>query len=221
MATSQYRDPRWSAFRQDAILLANNECSQCGKHQSEKVVLQVHHIEYLKGKHVWDTPHDRCKVLCRGCHAKEHGIIQPSSSFELIGEDDLGDISGNCDCCGTGIRFVFFIFHKKWGTIGVGTDCCDRLTETNIATESRKRAEKRKRFVSSRRWTIHSNGNEKIIQDSFRVLVFKKGQQYMLKIGEKRGSVEFPSIVAAKARAFDCIEQKLSRRKSSVDDEEA
>jgi hypothetical protein len=91
-----------------------------------------------------------------GCHAREHGKIMPDSDWELSYEDDLGGLEGTCDKCGTELRYVFYIWHKLWGSLAVGTNCCDKLTGTTDASEyTNKRITTQKRcnnFVRSKKW---------------------------------------------------------------------
>jgi hypothetical protein len=79
----------------------------------------------------------------------------PRSGWEHFGDyDDLGGLDGTCELCGTSIRYVFLVYHAKWGTMEVGEICCDHLTSTVFAAERmdarRKLIERRKRFASAK-----------------------------------------------------------------------
>lgn len=58
----------WAALRQQAIDRDGTQCVQCGSSKN----INVHHIRYRQT--FWDTLLEDLKVLCRKCHAKEHGI---------------------------------------------------------------------------------------------------------------------------------------------------
>ena len=89
------------------------KCTKCGREKPE-VVLQVHHKEYQSGNPPWGYSTGMCETLCKGCHAREHGEIRPNEGWDLNYQEDLGGLNGECECCGTSIRYVFFIHHKHW-----------------------------------------------------------------------------------------------------------
>lgn len=146
-----YRNSQWDEYRRKVIILDGSICSACKRSEANGVVLQVHHKSYITGLAPWEYPFHMCETLCKGCHAAEHGIIPPKFGWEYLGHDDLGDLIGTCECCGSALRHSFLIQHTKWGTMEVGTVCCDNLTSSEIATnliESQRRYNDRlKRFV--------------------------------------------------------------------------
>ncbi|WP_310541591.1 recombinase family protein [Phenylobacterium sp.] len=79
-----------------------------------------------------------------------------------MGHSDLEDLIGTCELCGTSIRHVFFVQHPNWPSMEVGEQCCDHITCSEAASshmESMRRfSERRKRFVSSPRWTKTVSG---------------------------------------------------------------
>lgn len=83
-----------------------HRCLNCER-PSNKVILQVHHEIYIPNKAPWDYSLSDCRTLCKRCHAKEHGIIEPDKGWSLISIDDLGDIAGLCERqnCGKNIRY--------------------------------------------------------------------------------------------------------------------
>ena len=165
----QYKNSLWEEFRESVLDSDNYKCVTCGRGASE-VILQVHHKRYIHGRKPWEYETKECITLCKGCHAREHGIIQPKVGWEYIGDEDLEDLIGKCENCGSNIRYVFYVYHKDWGTIGVGTNCCDMLTDSVIASnqiESSKRYEgRKKRFIDSKRWKF-LNGIYKIKHGNF------------------------------------------------------
>ena len=131
-----YRHADWLRFRSEVIKLHGGRCARCLRSSdADAVVLQVHHKAYVRGRKPWEYGHTECEALCKGCHAVEHGLITPQSGWQLLGSDDLGDLIGNCELCSTELRYIYAIYHEAWGAMAVGTDCCDRLTETTTASE--------------------------------------------------------------------------------------
>ncbi|MFN3195275.1 MAG: HNH endonuclease [Chlorobiota bacterium] len=119
---SDYLKKEWKKFRESVIESDGGKCVQCGRGEDE-AVLQVHHKRYIKGRLPWQYGTKDCETLCKGCHAELHGHIKPRSGWDYLWDDDLGDLSGTCQNCGTSIRYVFHIGHEKWGFMEVGTHC--------------------------------------------------------------------------------------------------
>lgn len=147
-----YKEGQWKLFRNEIIELDGYMCRRCGRGRDE-VTLQVHHKVYKQGRKAWEYGYSDCETLCKGCHAQEHGLIQPKYGWECIGEEDLGDLIGLCENsgCGSHLRYSFTVYHPQWGTLEVGTLCCDYLTDSKAASnfkESILRFEGRKeRFM--------------------------------------------------------------------------
>jgi len=205
-----YRTAEWAAFRAEVIRLDGGACLSCGRGPADGVVLQVHHKQYIPGHSPWEYPHEYCETMCAGCHAAKHGYIPPKFGWEHAGWDDLEDLVGTCECCGTAIRYVFLIQHPDWRTLEVGEICCDNLTSTQVASgfmESRRRyAERLKRFVSSPRWLVRPGNVHHIIQKRLTLEVVPKNGSYFLRIEWRPGKVTFPTVLDAKAKAFELIE---------------
>jgi hypothetical protein len=206
-----YRRAEWRAFRHEVIQLHGGRCNRCSRGATDGVVLQAHHKIYIPGRLPWQYRHDECEALCRGCHAQEHGKIMPESGWEHFGDcDDLGDLDGTCELCGTSIRYVFPVYHAKWGTMEVGEICCDHLTSSTFAAEHmatlRKLVDRRKRFVSSLRWHMDKSGSPRIVQNRVVICIVRDGTKYRLKMNGITGKLEFDSVFEAKVRAFDLIE---------------
>lgn len=198
----------WIDFRESVIELDGNKCSVCGRSRDE-VVLQVHHLKYVAGQKPWEYATNECRTLCKSCHASEHGIIMPKYGWQYIGDEDLGDLIGTCDNCGNSLRYLFYIFHENWGTIGVGTHCCDTLTDSNIATnlfESQKRYdERKKRFLISKRWK-EVDGILKIKQSNFNIQIRNVNSNFHITINDLKSKRAYESIEKAKIKVFDVIE---------------
>jgi len=210
-----YRSADWHAFRREVIALDGGACNRCGSRADDGAVLQVHHKQYLVGRKPWEYPFQLCEAICRGCHAVEHGKIPPRTGWEFIGCDDLGDLSGSCDYCGEQIRHVFLVCHPAWSAMEVGTVCCDKLTSTDEAsahlTAVVRMNTRRKTFVSSPRWYTDSQPFHTINQRTaagwkVQITVAPYRGGYLLVIEGRSGKRVFPSVITAKAAAFDACE---------------
>lgn len=205
---TQYGTNNWKEFRNSVIELDGNKCSVCGK-SGKDTVLQVHHSRYISGLKPWEYATKNCVTLCRGCHALEHGLIRPKFGWEYQGDEDLGDLIGTCDNCGSSLRYVFYVFHENWGTMEVGTYCCDSLTDTKIASnlvESQRRYDdRRERFLKSKRW-IQELKIHKIKQGSFDIEIKQIDLDFFIQIQGLKSKKPYESLDDAKLKVFDVIE---------------
>lgn len=179
---------------------------RCGRGPLEGVVLQIHHKDYLPGKMPWQYPYELCETLCQGCHASEHGKIRPFSGWDCIGYDDLGDLCGECEVCGSAIRYVFFVQHAKWPSLEVGETCCDHLTGTEEASEYRRYLGRLQRFIQSSRWKSDGSGGLRIVQKSLEIIIQPFDREFRLVIEGHRGKRRFSSIVDAKTFLLHSLE---------------
>jgi len=125
-----YRNQKWQEFGETVKTRDGWKCTKCNRGR-EDVILQVHHIRYKPGRLPWEYISSDCITLCKGCHAREHGLIEPSTGWVLISIDDLGDLNGICERegCGKDIRYEHLTYHPNWGYKVVGSTCIDYLTE--------------------------------------------------------------------------------------------
>jgi 5-methylcytosine-specific restriction endonuclease McrA len=65
MARKDYADPRWQRVRLRIMERDQFACKCCGDATSE---LQVHHLEYEKGKRIWESKDVDLITLCHNCH---------------------------------------------------------------------------------------------------------------------------------------------------------
>lgn len=212
---------KWLDFRKEVIELDGGACVRCGRNESGGIILHVHHKIYLKDCLPWEYPYEHCEALCRGCHASEHGIIPPKVGWDFIDEEDLGDLIGTCEYCGTDIRYVFYIQHPHWEPMGVGEICCDNLTGVEIASnlmESKRRYENRvKRFIRSSRW--QSDGNIFAInQKRFNIKILPSPGGFRIEMNTYIGKSIYPTVDIAKGKVFEVIEsgsaEKFFKKKS-------
>lgn len=209
-----YRNKEWLKFRAEVVELDGNRCSVCGRSE-ENIVLQVHHKHYISGKLPWEYNYNDCETLCRGCHAREHGLIRPNFGWSFIAEDDLGSLDGTCELCGASIRYVFSVFHPNWEMLNVGTVCCDNLTGTKIASEimdSKHRYESRlKRFQDSTRWKQRGNTLE-IHQKTINAEIIAVEQGFVIYMNAVKGKKIYCSIDEAKEKIFQTIEDGTAQK---------
>ncbi|NML55826.1 HNH endonuclease [Chryseobacterium cheonjiense] len=205
---NNYNSEFWKEFRDSIIESDGYKCSICGK-ESSKTILQVHHTKYIKGRNLWEYASEDCVTLCKSCHAMEHGKIKPNYGWEYIGDEDLGDLIGECDNCGSNIRYVFHIYHEKWGALEVGTLCCDNLTDSQEASnlmESVRRFESRKKnFINSIKWKSSEHFHS-IKKNLFEIKIDEIDDYFCLTIHNQKSKKRYSSLELAKSSAFEAIE---------------
>ena len=57
----------------------------------------------------------------------------PHTDWTYLHEDDLGDLSGSCEMCGTHLRYAVTVVHDEYGELAVGRKCAIRLTKQQPA----------------------------------------------------------------------------------------
>ena len=205
-----YRTKDWKNFRAEVIRLDGGACTECGRGPTDGVTLHVHHKAYLPGKKPWQYPYDMCHTLCGGCHAAQHGLIPPKFGWEYAGWEDLGDLTGTCDCCGTAIRYSFMVAHADWFPMEVGEICCDNLTSSQVASgfmDSKRRfASRLKRFVSSKRWQQFPNGINHITQKQLIVRIAPSDGGFRTWVNGIMGKVKYDDVLGAKIAIFEALE---------------
>ncbi|QOW10855.1 hypothetical protein Q73A0000_11055 [Kaistella flava (ex Peng et al. 2021)] len=208
MKNQSYKSESWKLFRECIIESDGYKCAHCNRNNLE-VILQVHHKKYITGRKPWEYSPSYCITLCRGCHARQHGIIMPNFGWEYLCDEDLGGLNGECDKCGNQMRFAFHIHHENWGFMQVGRQCCDNLTDSNLASnkiDSVKRFEIRKRnFLKSSRWKSFLSEN-RIFKNLFEIKIEEIDNVYFLTIHGKKSREKYISLDSAKCKAFEVIE---------------
>jgi len=193
-----YQNEDWYNFSQKIQKRDGYKCLKCGRNVRE-TILQTHHKLYRPGLEPWQYPFSDCITLCKGCHASEHGIIQPKTGWTLISIDDLGGLWGTCEKsgCGTEIRYEHTIYHPKVGYITVGSTCVEYLTQEDkfISETVLKIYKKISDFLNNSEWenrvskngkkylcTTHSHHQIRIYGDknnySFQVVLKEKGEKW-------------------------------------------
>lgn len=206
-----YHRPEWLAFRAQIIEHDGAICQICKRGLSDGVTLQVHHMVYHRGMLPWDYDPRECQTLCMYHHAERHGKVRPSDGWDFLMEDDLGDLVGSCEACGTSIRYVFHIDHPRWDSMAVGTNCCDRMTGTRTASDLRLKADRRQRFLTSDNWEVVDGGLKiKRMKMNFEILRDDRGFliQFLGQVGKSR----FENLDAAKDGLFNLIDSGDAKR---------
>lgn len=153
-----WRNEQWYEFSEKVKKRDSYKCLSCDRSSSE-VVLQIHHDIYVQGKYPWEYLLSDCRTLCKGGHARHHGLIEPNSGWTLISIDDLGGLYGNCERvnCGHEIRFEYLTYHPSWGYKKVSSTCIEHLTQSDklLSKSVIKYYTNISKFVSESSW-IHS-----------------------------------------------------------------
>ncbi|WP_156302274.1 hypothetical protein [Methylogaea oryzae] len=183
----------------------------------------------MTGKAPWEYALSDCRTLCKGCHAKEHGLIEPDRGWTLLAIDDLGGLDGICERkgCGAEIRYAHTTYHPKWGYMIVGSTCIEHLTQedrllsgsvihlyNNVSNFVHSSAweggisKKEKRYISStyKHHQIRIYGEEP--SHSFQLALKEKGVRWH-KFGEVIQAKE-KSTLAVKELAYVALRGTLS-----------
>lgn len=210
-----YRSSEWKRFRLRLIAIADSRCERCGRREGDGVVLQAHHRIYVPGREAHDYPPQDMEVICKGCHAAEHGIIRPGRGWTRAGEEDTGDLGEQCEVCGTEIRHVVEIWHSKWSVLFVGRDCAERMCETDEAasmSDLKRRARRRATFVASSRWKRLDARRTCLRQhDSELCIRFERGR-YWIFVNGIQGNTSHRTEQDARSFLFDVIESGRLQR---------
>jgi hypothetical protein len=69
-------DPRWQRRRLEIMNLAGFACERC---HSKSTTLNVHHVQYVRGRMPWEYEDSELRCLCEPCHKDTHGIPRVAS----------------------------------------------------------------------------------------------------------------------------------------------
>lgn len=159
-----YTNVSWHDFSMRVQERDNRKCMRCLR-PHPAVVLQVHHEIYLPNKLPWEYALSDCTTLCKGCHAREHGLIEPNCGWFLMAIDDLQDLSGVCERegCGNDIRYEHLTYHPNWGYKKVGSTCIEHLTKEDKSLSDKVLSCYRNvsKFVNGSAWNRSKTLNNK------------------------------------------------------------
>ena len=206
----------WFKFSNKVKKRDRYKCLICER-GSESVVLQVHHVIYIQNRKPWEYSLSDCRTLCRGCHAREHGLIEPSSGWVLLSVDDIGDNSGKCERegCPANIRYEYHTYHPNWGYKIVGSTCIQHLTlkDRELGAEIKSTYEAISRFVRKSIWERDysyegMNISTKYKHDIFRVYGAEGNYSFQIFIKIKnRAKFEETKIIPAIGKTFEEIKE--------------
>ena len=188
-----YYNTKWYNFSNVVKRRDGYKCLKCGR-KEPNVVLQTHHKTYKPDLEPWEYPYSDCITLCKGCHAKNHGLIEPDYGWTLISIDDLGDLSGICERkgCGKEIRYEHVTYHPQWGYKTVGSTCIEYLTREDqfLSHEVLKIFKKISDFVNTSNWQrgLTKNRNEYIVttHSYHQIRIYGKENYYSFQIALKQ-----------------------------------
>lgn len=63
----------------------------------------------------------------------------PHKGWVYWGCEDLGDLIGRCDICGSSLRYEHTIRHRDYGYIKVGCQCCENILSLGDYEEAKRR----------------------------------------------------------------------------------
>lgn len=205
-----YKQTRWKRFCQTIIEEYDHCCGRCGRKETEGATLQVHHKYYEQNKKPWEYPVSACEVLCKACHAKEHGHTMPTDGWEYIDLEDMGEPCVNCEypnCTYEGLlRYVHTVYHPKWGFLNVGCNHADKLTATNQASEKENDF---KKFLKEDKWIRSDNQYIREYYEYF-IIIKHVADQYALNIYNVQVGNPYVSLSEAQSAAFEICNNYLS-----------
>lgn len=201
-----YRSSEWKEYRLRIIELDNYTCTKClACFRDNPSGLHVHHKIYIDGKKPWEYAPQDLTTLCRACHAEEHGHLEkPRFGWSYIGSEDLGDLIGECEYCGTPLRYQHTIYHPDYGFMYVGKNHADELTESSEATEEEEREKRRNKYYD--KWIASENNTYicKKFQNHYLEICQQKSI-FFLKVDNYRCDTEFRSLREAQDYGFNII----------------
>lgn len=80
---------RWRMKRVEIKAKHRYECDDCHLRRAR---LEVHHIEYERGRAPWDYPDENFAVLCRNCHERRHNPPDQNGQLLLFPQSELMEL---------------------------------------------------------------------------------------------------------------------------------
>ena len=201
-----YRNFKWLKFAESVKEKDNYECQHCFR-TSKEVILQAHHKVYHKEKKPWEYFLTDCTTLCKGCHAREHNLIEPNYGWTLLSIDDLGALDGICERenCNTAIRYEHIAYHPQWGYKTVGSSCIQFLTEEDKFKSHQylKLYKKISKALNKFNWEKGKTKKE-------RIFIATKYRKYTIRIYEDNSSYQFTLKNFPLDKPYQVFKRKIS-----------
>jgi hypothetical protein len=212
-----YYNEKWFAFSNAVQARDNHTCLKCGR-TSEEATLQTHHRLYKKGLEPWEYPMSDCLTLCKGCHAREHNLIEPDKGWTLISIDDLGGLHGVCERkgCGAELRYAHVTYHPQWGYKSVGSFCVEHLTQADqyLSQEVVKILKKISEFIDNSTWESGKTKNSKdfvfTTHAYHQIRIYGKDSYYSFQVALKQKGekwFEFGEFIQARNKNLDQVKE--------------
>lgn len=211
-----YLNEDWQIFSEKVKRRDGYRCLQCTRNASE-VILQVHHVIYIAGKAPWEYALSDCRTLCKGCHAKEHGLIEPDRGWTLLSIVDLGGLDGICERtgCGKEIRYEHLTYHPKFGYMVVGSTCIEHLTQEDRMLSSNivDMYKNISKFIHSPKWTHGvTNKGKKYVSSTYKyhqIRIYGEEFQHSFQLALKEKGVRWHNFMDVNAiRGKSTLEAK-------------
>jgi hypothetical protein len=188
-----YYNENWHEFSNEVKRRDSYRCLKCGKTEPD-IILQTHHTIYKPGIEPWEYPLSDCISLCKGCHAREHGLVEPDSGWILISIEDLGGLDGVCERkgCGAWIRYEHITYHPEWGYKSVGSTCVEHLTQEDrfLSQDVLKIFKRVSNFLDTTHWEkrLSKKGTEYLLatHSHHQIRIYGKEDYYSFQIAIKR-----------------------------------
>ncbi len=212
-----YYNNEWYDYSNKIKRRDNYRCLKCGRGESI-AILQTHHKMYKPRLKPWEYPTSDCVTLCKGCHAKEHGLVEPDSGWTLVSIADLGGLDGICERkgCGTEIRYEHITYHPKWGYKSVGSTCVEHLTREDqfLSREVLKVFKNISGFVNESVWEsgVTKNGKD-FLYTTFshhQIRIYGKGSYLTFQVALKRKGerwFDFGDFIQARNKTLDQVKE--------------
>jgi len=210
-----YYNENWFEFSDAVQRRDGYKCLKCGRKKGE-TILQTHHRLYRYGLKVWEYPLSDCVTLCKGCHAQEHGIVEPTDGWTLIEIVDLEGLDGICEKCGTEIRYEHLVYHPKCGYKTVGSTCVEFLTREDqyLSQEVLKVFKKISDFTQNSVWEIDYTKNNNryyfTTHSHHQIRIYGEDKFYTYQIAVKQKGerwFKFGGFIKAKNKSFEQVKE--------------
>lgn len=195
----------------------NYKCLKCGRGEPD-AILQTHHKIYKPRLKPWEYPLSDCLTLCKGCHAKVHGLVEPDSGWALVSIADLGGLDGICERkgCGTEIRYEHITYHPKWGYKTVGSTCVEHLTREDqfLSQQVLKVFKNISGFINNSVWeNATTKKGKNFLYTTYlhhQIRIYGKGNYMTFQVALKRKGerwFDFKDFIQAKNKTLDQVKE--------------